>query len=700
MSLTGWLGGHPSYERLSRFSDGDLEARGARSVARHLETCSPCRREIQIMRDAEAALREVPIPRMPEDLFERAMARRASSVIPLLPLGPPSEPQPQPRGTLVAALGLVVIVTAAVVLLTARRVSADASVLDIDAIEGTTGASVRFQPSALLAGEDSVRLRAWAWGGRYDQFSPPQLFTAPLRKEGNEFRGRVTLDAGYDFAWMAVESWDGNRVDANGGEFSPLTRESRGHRSVASYAGELLALQDFANRGFPLWGELQSVVDEALVLFPDSPTLWFVKAAYDLRVTTSERARDSVEMVHGAKLSEFAARSEQSPEDLVALFNLALTLENEPQQRRLLDRLRRAAPDHPRIHERRVVDLVTDLSGDPTTLLGELEREWGIAGPANALLARSGFNIVKTFDDAEAVLRWAERGFAWNVAGRDGLLTEAAKLPAIRDWAIERLPAQIRFRQAPFDSERPIYQTRDSFQANSRRRAARLELALGNALLDRGQTAEATASLDRALTMTWDLETAERLISLLEHQAVRSGDSEPGLSARLVELRTLVAADPLHGSTQAPTPAVIQAGDDLFVRLTKGVRSGRLEPDAVQLGAPGEDPRALEPESTTVLASWYAMPPKAELAVLEDLSARLRDSDIALFLVSSERHFEEISARASQLGAQAFFEIDGTATEALGGWHASEYVVISGGQYWVLHDPQDAVRLALLVSSN
>lgn len=61
----------PDHEGLSAHLDGEDAGLPRDEIERHVESCPACRRTLQAMRAAQAALRAHPVPAMPRDLAER-----------------------------------------------------------------------------------------------------------------------------------------------------------------------------------------------------------------------------------------------------------------------------------------------------------------------------------------------------------------------------------------------------------------------------------------------------------------------------------------------------------------------------------------------------------------------------------------------------------------------------------------------------
>ncbi|HTL05607.1 MAG TPA: hypothetical protein VL241_07655, partial [Gemmatimonadales bacterium] len=85
---------HPSARSLAAFAAGDDFAGRAR-VARHLERCSACRRQVGFTQRFAKAAAALPTPAPGEALLARALAARAAGARVILPA--PFEPA---RGTL------------------------------------------------------------------------------------------------------------------------------------------------------------------------------------------------------------------------------------------------------------------------------------------------------------------------------------------------------------------------------------------------------------------------------------------------------------------------------------------------------------------------------------------------------------------------------------------------------------------------
>ncbi|WP_419948057.1 anti-sigma factor family protein [Candidatus Palauibacter sp.] len=76
---------HPDERTLNRFADDELAERSSAAVRSHLRACDACRRQVQFIRELNAAIRAVPTPRPPADLAGRLFPETPTgrTVVPL-----------------------------------------------------------------------------------------------------------------------------------------------------------------------------------------------------------------------------------------------------------------------------------------------------------------------------------------------------------------------------------------------------------------------------------------------------------------------------------------------------------------------------------------------------------------------------------------------------------------------------------------
>ena len=76
---------HIDDRTLNRFADGGLTERASDAVRLHLGSCAACRREVLLIRALSAAIRAVPTPKPPDELFGELFpeAPKTAAVIPL-----------------------------------------------------------------------------------------------------------------------------------------------------------------------------------------------------------------------------------------------------------------------------------------------------------------------------------------------------------------------------------------------------------------------------------------------------------------------------------------------------------------------------------------------------------------------------------------------------------------------------------------
>ena len=227
---------HIDYPTLNRFADGELTGRSRDAVQSHLRSCAACREQVQFIRSLGTAIRELPTPRPPDDLYDLLFRKEPDRPAVLdFPAGAAT-----PAGSLHAwrlrlatggvAVGLVL--TIVLLLLTAGpdRVMAGSSTLRLErARDGAM--ALRYETISPLAAETSVRARIRYWipdSLRFAQneggFSAIEL----SRSAAGTFEGVVDLPPGTVYAAAAVEDLGGTYLGQRLRPVLGIPRDRRG----------------------------------------------------------------------------------------------------------------------------------------------------------------------------------------------------------------------------------------------------------------------------------------------------------------------------------------------------------------------------------------------------------------------------------------------------------------------------------------
>jgi anti-sigma factor RsiW len=672
---------------LSEFADGTLDQGTARPISSHLESCSRCRREVATIREMDLALREVPIPALPDDLFDRVIERREAGVRTLLPDAPIAPPRRRSWRSVAAVAGVVLFASLAGIALTNGEAVAGASHLRLGPPTASSVVPLTYTPGTVLAGESMVRVRARVWPAE----DPTASYTVDLgllQRSDDAFAGAVTLPLEAGFALISMESLDGTVLDANGGDFweyeSPLVEP------VEVARARLEALRGMGQDGVILGTPIQAEAIRAAERHPDDVALWNARAQYELWAAT-----DPTEVLssHGERLEGFAARAlagDRSSDELGELAGYAATLEAYDVLEQIVSALATVQPAHPQVLRSRLLDAVQSRDVDA---LARVEDVFNAGPDPEGLAASVGYRLALAGGNAGLILRWADRLAAGGPAVADELAAELATLAMVRREGIDRLHTRLAFYDGSSEALRPLHQPRGAWKREVRRRRAVLRAALGEALLLEGETEAGLEALEASIAERWDPRVAATL--------VRASDRP--LTANLERLARLIEVDPTIESEadvriELSADEVNEARRELAGSILAEARGGDV-PDAVLRSRVGAEV-PLDHGGVTLIALWQA-PPVVDDAETEAFVRHTRALDLAgvrTLVAGPERWLDEIVEIAGLAGARAVVDHDATVSDAFGGWHLWEYVIVHDGWYSVHHDLEEAARLALLNS--
>jgi len=648
-----------------------------------------------MIRDADEAMRRVPVPEMPEGILERVFERRAADIRTLLPTSGPVAKRRRfiPVG-LIAAVATIGLATIGVVAFSGEA-AAGASELELgEPSTSVTTVPVRYRPGSALAGASTVVVRARVWSSPGD--TPVIRTVGTLARDGKDLVGDARLPAGADFALIALEDQSGNRLDLNGGSFWEYSAGGAASPTPAARAARLDALQTLSEEGLVAPADVRAAAVSAALAAPEDIDAWDRRATQERRVVTDARWREELLPMHLERLRHFE-RTARSPDELALLVTYADRLDDHEAAQRALRRLEAVAPHHQRVAQERVYGLVGRLIDDPPALFAALEDEW-YRGEAPQDVASIAYSTAFSWDITEEIRRWAPRYLETDPRSRDGLVDDLAGRPGLERLTIDLARARLAALDAVSDDARPLHESRDEFRVARTRQRARLLAALGAALLASDSIDAGRARLAESLDLEWSPRAARALVSSPGGaQGPVLGDVDPH------GLEVLLAADPVP---EGPLPAGVEPTPDeldwahgwLIDRLERDAPTGEIRDVSFRSRVGGRVP--IDDGGTRVIALWKAVP-RAEhpdISVLADLTPRLVASGIEVLLATPEAQLDDAIELAADIGARPVVDELGTATESFGGWYAYAYVVVHDGWYSVHNDFTEAVRLALLRS--
>jgi hypothetical protein len=690
---------HPRYERLSEFADGTLSVPRTRQVTVHLERCARCRREVGVIRDADEALRSLPVPAIPEGLFERVLERRATGIRTILPAAPVPVGRRRNWAPAGAAAGTIFMAAVFTVLAASRDAEAGSSVLSLEALSSDgSRVAASYEPGSVLQGQSSVRARARIWLAA-DPTSPATIELGVLTRTEAGFEGTLELPSGIGYALIALEDPSGAAIDVNGGSFWDYTNVKDSFASEPAWLARLAALRELSDSGLLPASQMRRAAIQATALHPQSLELWAARAAYETRVITRASIRDSMLEGHRRRVAEFARHAFAETPDasrLVRLIDYAELVEDVATASDLLARLAAIAPHHRRVVEAQTTARLANVAGSGyAELLADLGTDFAEADEFSHFIASTAYSVAWDVGNPAEILTWANRLYAADPDSRDGIALRLATEPDLKSEAVELLEERLRFYASPPASSRALHQSTREFSSRVRSRVAALQSALGKTLIAAGDLTGGLSALEASIEHRWDPQVASLLVEL----------TVPGMvSGHIRELAALVGVDPLNGGRASAggfafsDSQVRAAAARLEERLMREAPGARL-PDIV-LRARGGEAVPVDDGGVTLLALWQA-PPDADAEEALTLAARARllsAAGVRVLIASPAQGLDKTTEVADMVGARPVVDENGSATEGFGGWDLWEYVVVHDGFYSVYYEVEDATRLALLHS--
>lgn len=699
--------GHPSFERLSGYADGELVGRRRDRVASHLAGCDRCRDTVRFIRELGRAARSLPAPEPPADAVPRFLARRAAGERVLLPLSDPVALEARPRRTLPAVAAVAALLVAGtLLLLPVPRLRADRSRLAFEPERPTLGAhvDVRYESGALFRSQSTLVLRARY---RYTSGAERTLEVARLsRDDDGAFRGGFTLPDSVVYAVFAVEDTAASRVDSNTRRLWELIVHDRNGRPLFDALRE--RTNDLVGRN---WQAAYETVRSVTELYPERAWGWYTLFWLDGELSAGT-ANDSLVRAHRdrlARLDRLALVGDPDDDDVAYLALYAAMLQEQDVLRRWRERLTLNSPDHPVAVQIGLLDLRRDRDS-----MERLERQWNSSSRGHRELAAAGFRLAVGGDDPDAAFRWADRYVdvaPWNVAPVARHLTasfgdDRRLLPWLERSLRRVLHGTLRPRALDEDQERH----RELLAVA----AAPLRQVLAPALIAAGRTDEGLEQLIAAADAGW----APDAIHAAAQALAKRGEFD--LAAEYLA-RTVVdpAADPqliagAHalGRTWVGEVKWKDSMDRARARLSAYVHRRAvyrtLPGDLEWLDASGwsrELRDSLQGEITLV-AFWSPLcaPSIAALPQLEATARVLGRHGIRTVAVAIGEPSPELVHRIAETvpSAAARFDPQGKVARAFDQWGTPEFFIVDGEgvirfQYTTL---AEAVRQAVLVKTS
>ncbi|WP_419161139.1 zf-HC2 domain-containing protein [Candidatus Palauibacter sp.] len=679
---------HIDYPTLNRYADGELAGRSRAAVQSHLRSCAVCRKEVQFIRTLGNAIRALPTPRPPEQLFEDLFGEQPSDrEIPVLqgPWGAPRKSL-RPRWLSLAACGLALVATVLLLTVGSDPVMAGSSTLTIERAD-TGRLALRYQTISPLAAETSVRARIRYWipdSLRFAQTEPGFSAVALSREDPGTFAGVADLPPGTVYAAATVEDLRGTYLDSDFGRFwEYLETDADGRPTLQARRHQVLAALEF---NVP---RAAALAQRAASEFPEQPEFWFWRLSFEAIVPPAP-SFDTLLPTHAARLDllDRAARDgTPGAVEIDALSRYARLLERTDLADYWWDELRARYPRHGAAALVSLQAIVLSQTAIEEKLEA-LEHSWARVGaPATA---RLGLRYSYEFADPTLTEAWLGRHQA-SAAGRSlrfdtqvarDLVEVEALWPLAEHWIIDRLS----YSRDWVGPARPLDQSRYTFEAETRQNRAHLYLYLSRIRLDRGDLAGGVNALERSVGEAWDPPVFVRAAEI--HRSV-------GSDVRAAQLISLAQVDPV-----IPLEPYLSPGDDATPRrpsdtqlaaargtMREQIVAGLLDEHVSLNTGPwaetGEDlvlDQGVSAGRGVTLVLYTTRPnlvPDEDFELLRLNSERLGSAGIRIVLVTQQPDPSPGEGRG--LDHQFHHDPDYKVWEELGAWRTLQYFVLNRG---------------------
>ncbi len=490
---------HPSYETLSALADHELKASEAMTINAHLVGCQDCREEVDFMVDLRERLRGIHGPPAPHELLHEVLRLRGIGERVVLAAEP--EPVEYRRSRLRRVLPAATVALAAGVgfaVFGPSDIEAGGSRLEIAGGFFEKGASapgmIDFQTTGLLADREHLVARAEYFTPEVDGVGHGKsvILESPLERKGpGEFQGELTPPGSAAYARIVVETVDGDQIDNGFGVWEQLATDD------GAFTYDALLLKAEAARAF---GDIEGAFETArqlMELDPTRPESWFWSAALEGELKPDDSAvSPPANRQHLLNLIDALPEREDANE-LAALLELAVTLEEMDVHRDLVNRLTTVAPRHPVAAGGRALQLSIANWNDARTLESELESDWSRYGASDAQLFGTALGAAVDSENAAAAVRWFDRWMASDPDARLAAVTILAKLPVTTEAVSDRVREVIDWLGTDVPV-RPLGRTVGEHRTELEKKRGDVEVLLASVLRKAGDPSGADAALLRA----------------------------------------------------------------------------------------------------------------------------------------------------------------------------------------------------------
>ncbi|HEX6938775.1 MAG TPA: zf-HC2 domain-containing protein [Longimicrobiales bacterium] len=675
--------GHPGFERLSRYADGEFTGSRRDRIAAHLAACDRCRDTIRFIRELGDVARRLPEPEPPADALDRLLARRAAGERVLLPTADPVPVDIERRHAIPTIAAMLAFVVVGSLLVSVPRLRADRSRLDFEPERPRAGTTVRvrYESGALLRSESTLVLRGRI---RYRNGNAEIVEAARLaRGSDGAFHGTLTLPDSAAYAAFAVEDTAASRVDSNSRRLWELVVHDRDGRPTFDALRE--RTNDLVYRNWELAYETARTMTR---LYPDRPWAWRRLLSFE-RALVQNAGRDSLLQAYRERLyrlDRLWRQSEPDADDAAALALFAMVLDENDILLHWREYLLREAPDNPTSIQFALFDTTRDTTAKAR--LADFERLWDEGKLAHPELALAAVSEALRAKDAPAAYRWADRYIRLNPRDLGAIAESLARsLPSdemLFDWLAKVMTA---IRSGTLGT-RELHETEALHRQKLNELAGTLHGVMSRAYRAANRPDEALEHLLAAADAKWD--------PAVFYAAARAL-AEQGHSIPAAEFFARVAIDPLADSMRVAEAvefgrksvgelgwdrAMSRARDRLALHMNLDATYRRIPSELVVLGS-GGDPttaNAALAGHTTLVAFWSPMsaPAVAALPDIERTARLLRRHGVRMVGI----YVGDLSDRASRAwqdavpSAPLYFDPGFEAAAAFENWGTPEYFVV------------------------
>lgn len=692
---------------LNRFADGELSARASRRARSHLRSCAACREEVQFIRTLSAAIRNIPSPRPPAELFDDIFRQEPNGATVVQFEAPRRRWSVFSRRPFLSAWAVLLVLIAVVLALAVGtdRVMAGSNSLSLQ-LEDSDKLALEYETVSSLAAESRLRARLRYWvpdSLRYGQTVPGYVVVELSGRGPGIFSGAVDLPPGTVYAVAAVEDLAGTYIDTDFGRlWEYLETEEQGRPTLQARRHQLLATAELSV------ARAAAVAEEAAAQFPEQPEFRVWQLLFAQGAVPPE-SRDVLLREHAARLVEMdrLAREENpDPVELAALHRYSALLGRPDLASYWSDQLLSRYPQHEAAALLRL-QAIARSSVTTQRKLEALEESW--AGVRLPTTAQIGLRLAIELAEPGIVRRWLDRHSQASVFRDLTYDTELARdlraVPALASlaemWILDRLADG----DHQLEPDRPLDQSRRNFQAARNRLRAQLNIDLASLRLVRGQLRGALEAADRAVEQTWSPEVFLEAAEI--HRAA-------GSDLRAAELFSFAQADPItplssrprtdpYGRLPSPSEGQLAtARATMYDRVTSALLDEHVDLNARIRFAAGAETTLRDAAGGSLVMVVYAVRPDfvadESLSLLDANLERLGSAGVQVLRIA--QHAAPAPLERSGFDSRFYYDLGYEAWEDLRAWREVQYFVLDSSR--IRHrgaDLGEALRVSLVLST-